>query len=69
LDHVSKKTDEDGGEAVLGTQDRHWEEPCGAWDLDIDGHIESGTTMSKAKDDREGGEKGKGKDDEEEYGL
>ena len=41
-------TDEDGDEAVLETQDWYWEEPYEAWDLDIDGHIESGTTLSKA---------------------
>jgi hypothetical protein len=69
LDHVSEKADEDGGEAALETQDWNWKEPYETWDLGIDGHIESGATMSKAKDDREDGEKDKDKGDEEKYGL
>jgi hypothetical protein len=57
-DHVSKKAYEDGDEAVLEAQGWYWEEPYKALDLDIDGHTESGTTMSKAKDDKEGREEG-----------
>jgi hypothetical protein len=35
LGYAGKKTDEDGDETVLETQDWYWEEPYEAWDLDI----------------------------------